>query len=280
MTNIKSNSQSSAVKVGKEEVVAGSSETIKRKHDLFKDPALAKSLEEDPVASFILSNWKNLFVVVLALIAFFYLRTQIQSTTDVRVAESSQTFTKARASVVELIEDKQKKDINEKPSADKTDADKPESTAAKQDSTQLLRAAKDSLNALKSGPEPYAELAPIYEYLLNNAESVAQNSVNPTEARVAWQDAKVPSKRLILELQELAVARKLLDSDNTRSDGILRLMELGKNGSYLRSPAVLTLLRVVASAEDISSAVTIAQDVVSLYPENSDKIQAELKRLM
>lgn len=42
-----------------------------RKHDLFQDPALARSLEEDPVAAFIVKRWKNLLVAVIAVIGFF-----------------------------------------------------------------------------------------------------------------------------------------------------------------------------------------------------------------
>ena len=249
-----------------------------RKHDLFQDPALARSLQEDPVATFLLANWKNLFVALLAVVGFFYLKSQIRSTTDVRVAESSETFDRARSSVMELIENQQKKAEEVKSAAAKTPA-AVSVTPATQDNEKLIRSAKDSLNALKSGPEPYALLAPFYEDLLLSAEaSNAEGSTAKLQA-VAWSDATTPSRRVVLELQELTNAKVLLDSEASYKEGVSRLLKLAQGSTYVRAPAVLTLLRVVQSPEDISAAVSTAQDVARLFPEQADKIEVELKRL-
>lgn len=267
-----------------------------RKHDLFEDPALAKSIQEDPVAKFIVSHWKNAVVVILAVIGFFYLQNQIRSTTDVRVSESSQTFDSARNALAKLADtqtlvegetstDGEPKKENVEGSQSTTPASDP---AKKIENEKLIRSLRDSLVALKSGPEPYSFIAPLYEKALSDIEKssalgaalTTQQSSTEENAPQSWAKTTDPGQRLVLELQEFASIRGMLDSDLALQEGLSNLKKLAQEGAYLRAPAILALLRVAATPEDKSAAVSIAQDVMRVYPEQASKIEAELKRLM
>lgn len=251
------------------EAVASDSdgENAGRKHDLFRDPALGASWQDDPVATFLLANWKVILASLLALFGFFYFKSQIEVTANSRVAESSETFDKARKAVVSLLDTKERK-LSQ-------DGDNAEKSADNQaENEKLMRSAIDSLNALKSGPDPYAVLAPIYENLLQQSGLKASDL-----GKIDWERNVSSGERLALELQEFVLIKKLLDSNDGFREAVSRLSKLAEKGSYLRAPAALTLLRVVEDPQDKAKAIFIGQDVAKSYPEQAARIETELKRL-
>lgn len=250
-----------------------------RSHDLFQDPALSQTLQDDPVAKFLVSNFKGLLILVLAALCALYLRSQFQQTSDVRLAEASETFERVRTSVDELQK------INEKAAQSPSSSATPEPTP---DVARVTRSAQDSLEALKSGPEPYSLMAPMYADLLAvnrrdlKVEDLSKSSTDQalqTVQSTAWRETNSIEKRLILELQALAATRRLLDQEDTFERGFASLTLLAQESSYVRPSATLTLLRIASTPEQKASALVIAQEVSRLFPEQAEKLDIEIKRL-
>ncbi|MFM1847557.1 MAG: hypothetical protein RL417_1031 [Pseudomonadota bacterium] len=268
-------------------------------HDIFTDPALQQSLKEDPVFRFLQRNWRQVLLVVGCVVALVYARQVFQDTRVADMERSADIFNRARTEYEQIVSlERQLGDARKRLAESEKIAAAPKDGVKKDekvDSTPATRVAdlekqvgdsrrriEGHLGALADARSPYRELGVLYKGLLARETAEAGKSVAAMRGAFGIESG-VPTlgdkPALPVELQVMALARTLIDSPETRGDGVAALGELAARGVYTRVSAGLALAQIANSEAERESARKLLEGILTAQPEQESFIAPELARL-
>ena len=233
-------------------------------HDEIKEKAV-----DDPFARFLLGGWKQVAVLVLAVLAIVYLRNAWVRTQDLGVRAAADVYSQVRQEFSEL-----KRLSSIVPSAEEK---------AKND--EAIKRVKETINhtllALSESQKPYGQLASVYQAvsaeLEGNDVAVKEALKANAEPTLGADEKGLP--RLNHELGLLVSARASLDKPEFFSEGRRTLKMLSENGQFVNVSAAVTLARIASNPEEKSEAISVLQSILNNQPEEDKIIEPELKRL-
>lgn len=265
-------------------------------HDIFTDPALSQTLNEDPLFRFLQTNWRQVLLVVGFIVAVVYARQVFQDTRVADMERSADVFNRARNEYDQIRSLEAQLTQAKKALADK----KPDEKVAKENKKETVdpavakvadlekqiadarRRIEGHLGSLVDARSPYRELGELYKGLL--ARDAAGEGKGLAELRAAIgvptgtvQLGEKPD--LVTELKAMALARTLIDSPDTRSEGVGALGELASKGTYTRVSAGLTLAHIANSPAERTEALKSLEGVLAAQPEQESLLSSEIARL-
>jgi hypothetical protein len=223
--------------------------------NLFEDPAIEASAQNDPFARWVIANWRSL-VVVLAAIAAGMLG--YNRYTTVRL-EKRAAATTVLQGVQDGYEDLRAKDESlrtlKEQEAAATDATEKEKLKTSIESTsrevdQLRDKVTLMVDALDQAP-PYSQLKTLYQGLLA-ARLKDYDKVQGALGTQSWEQTGEPdsTERFVAELVSFALARSLIDSESHRDFARTQLMAIAERGSFAAVQATNALSLIAQSEAD------------------------------
>ncbi len=252
-----------------EETPAGSPLDRERKGFSFLAPIedeIKERAKEDPFARFLLEGWRQVFWIVVAVFAIFYIKNAYVKNQQTNQQYSADRFVQVRNEMERMdaarikAGDEEKKE-GEKPAESKEDA---------------AKRVSEGLRALQDAKDPYNQLEPLYAALLNaKTGGKVVDTVNPSQLPAAGDAVG----RMIAEFQLLVNARAKLGSPDTIADGKALLKRLAAEGIYVNIDAAISVARLARSPEERAEAMSILQDIENRQPEQAKLLGPELQRL-
>jgi hypothetical protein len=147
---------------------------------------------------------------------------------------------------------------------------------------EARRRIEGHLGSLVDARSPYRELGTLYKGLL--AGSTAEPGKQVAEMRAAFglpsgTVALGEKPELATELQAMALARALLNNEETRGEAIAALREIAANGIYTRVSAGLALAHIARSPDERGSALALLETILAAQPEQESFLGPEIARL-
>jgi len=270
-------------------------------HDIFTDPALSQTVTEDPLFRFLQSNWRQVLLVVGFIVAVVYARQVFHDTRVADMERSADIFNRARSEYEQIVSlEGQLADARKRLGEKKAEAPKPADQKAtdkkeQKDDAAATRVAdlekqmgdarrriEGHLGSLADARSPYRELGDLYKGLL--AQVTAADGKGAAELRAAIgvptgsvQIGEKPD--LATELKAMALARALIDSGDTRNEGVTALNDLATKGNFTRVSAGLTLAHIANSPEERQGALRILEAILTAQPEQESILGPEIARL-
>jgi len=243
-------------------------------HDIFTDPALAQAVSDDPLFRGLAKNWRQIVVVIAAVLFGSFAWNRFQETKDERLGDYSELYTRASDQLADVAE--KSKNLAELKASLLTmdDASRTKITEAEKVLSESQSRLEDTVKSLGDTGEPYANFVPLYRGLaasLSGDAATATKLLQTDDWRTA--EARGRAAQFAAELSALARARVLVDSDTTFSEGFALLRDLSLTSKYVYAGAVVSLQRVAQTAEQKSDAASVLDQVRTSKPE-----QAELLR--
>jgi len=239
--------------------------------NLFEDPAIAASAQNDPFARWVIAHWRTILVVLIAIAAGML---GYNRYTTVRLEKRS-----AATAVLQGVQDAYKelraKDENlrtlKEQEASTTDAAEKEKLKVSIESTgrevdQLRDKVTLMVDALDQA-QPYSQLKTLYQGLLaarTNDYDKVQGALNAQ----SWERTGDPESkdRFVAELVTFALARSLIDSDPHRDFARTQLTALAERGSFAAVQATNALSLIVQSEADKKQLDEIVAKVRMKFP--------------
>ena len=240
-------------------------------HDIFTDPALQRTMVEDPLFRFLKNWWRQLLVIGLAIAAGWYVLHSFQETHIAAMKSSADTFRKVRSAYDELRAfDLQKLQITE--------------PKALTDINQKMNAKElelvSTIDSLSDAKEPYRSFAQLYRALLKgrSGDIEGMKQLMPPDA---WKNAATPEspERLVGELAAVAEARLLIDTPQNAEQGKAILKDLVVNGRFVNMSVVKTLSALAQSSSEKEELVTLLEQLRAKRPEQVALIDQALQEL-
>jgi hypothetical protein len=252
----------------------GATENENPKHDIFTDPELSRAVTEDPLFRTLTKNWRQLVVVVAAVLFGSFAWQRFQETKDERLGDYSELYTRASDQLTDLAE-KSKKLAELKVSLVTMDEEsRKKLSEAELALTEAQNRLEDTVKSLGDTAEPYTSFVPLYRGL-----AAALSSDKATAAQILqtddWRTAEARGKgaQFAAELATLARARVLVDDDARFAEGFTLLKDLALSSQYVFAGAVVTLQRVAQSPEQKSEAAAVLDQVRNQRPEQAELLK-------
>lgn len=246
----------------------------------FGDPFAEKVAAEDPVFRFISKNWRNIVTSVVAAVAIFYAYNVFQETQRSAMESAGDGFIQVQrefdsyVGLVASLSDAKKKDL-EKDAKAKEEVEKLQKQV-----DDAKKRMQNSIEALSNTREPYVRLAVLYRGLLARESGDAQ-ALKGIFSATAWAEIKNlnSNERLLAELEGLAYARALLDSDSTVGEARSLLKRLSIEGNFVHVAAGLSLAAIASSQAERKEALSVLGQINDAHPEQNSLLRDELNRL-
>lgn len=203
----------------------------------------------DSTAEFLARNWQRFVSFGIFVLIGVFLYDQYQVSQATRFGEASHKFLSVQRMYKTLLA---------------------EEGELEEDVQRPFRDSVDVLSRSYSG-SIYSDLAPLYLELL-------ERRVGATTELSQFISSKtgptIGKKTLLSELASLLQARKSIDSGNLQ-EGVQKLKALSKSAILVSGEAVLVLLRIASTEEQVEEAKQLAQDLVVRRPELGEMIKAQ-----
>lgn len=265
-------------------------------HDIFADPALSQSLKEDPLFRFIQANWRQVLLVIGFVVAAVYARQVFRDTRVADMERSADIFNRARSEYEQIVSlEGQLVDAKKRVGDDRGEVKKgAETTDGKVDPgtarvTELERQIADArrrveghLGSLVDARSPYRELGDLYRGLLGRVTAGEGKGIAELRAAIGIPTGTVQlgeKPDLVTELKAMALARALIDSADTRAEGVAALTDLATKGNFTKISAGLTLAHIANSAAEREAALRILEAILVAQPEQENILGSEIARL-
>lgn len=246
-------------------------------HRIFEDPAIAQSLKEDPVLRFLKNHFREIAVVIAAVVAVSVARDRFQATRAASLDEGAKLYSavsedlKSYRQILTDLREKEQTPPTDKSKQEEYDKSLQELKTKRDQAATLLN---DRLTALADQREPYRDFAPLYRALMATAEGKDQAGFSFSDG---WEQAE-GAERMIQESGALERARLLLDSSNP-SQGRALLTVLAERGQYVAVPAAASLARSSQDAAERAESRAVIEKIQQQHPEQQELLSAELVRL-
>lgn len=254
------------------------------RHDIFQDPALNQTLQDDPFVLFIKKWWVHIVMVAGAVVLGVYAKGVFEETSRAELMRAADIFFELESMVQELPaqEAALAKARSEEAPAGATTEDAKKKTAAAQAALDQTKArVESSLKSLEDTREPYISLARVYRGALAAQDGNVQLAQQNLSLQ-RWQAVSEPrsTERFIAELEALILARSLLDTADRSAEGRGALRTLAEGGEYFSIPAAIAFISIAQSAEEKAEAKALVDVLKSKAPEQSELLNSALKREM
>lgn len=248
---------------------------------VFGDPEMARSASEDPVLKFLVSAWRQMTVIVLGVLAVFYATNVFRETRERDLQSSGDAFYRVQRQFdaykglltqIASLQGKTDAEIGDKGRAEIAELEK------RRDETR--KKIEDALAALADMRAPFDSLASLYRGLLSREAGDTAGLVNAINPR-AWAAVNNTSsaERFMAEIQSLAYARALIDSEAHNAEALAVLKELASQGAYVHTSAALAVAAVANTPEDRKAALDLLIRLQATHPEQSELVDDEIARL-
>ncbi|MBX7138703.1 MAG: hypothetical protein K1X83_12035 [Oligoflexia bacterium] len=258
-------------------------------HAVFDDPTINQTLVEDPLFVFVRRWWRQIVLVVGAVVLGYFGQQSFKDTYQKSMRHSAEMFTTLHAQVAELGQLRSDLEIaqHERDSkaadpkataADKETAEK-KLTESKDKIAALEAKSQDLLRALNDAREPYKSLAAAFSAVLS-AQHGDFGLASSKLGTLGWQAVALDSReRFFSELTAFGLAGALLDNDQELPRAQAELKALAEKGEFMAFAAARRLARSAATVEERSQAAMLLQAIQKRQPEQNDLATAELNRL-
>jgi hypothetical protein len=251
-------------------------------HDIFQDPALTQTIQDDPLFLFLKKWWLHVAVVAGAIVLGIYAKGAFDETHRAEMARSADRFMEMQGQFEELAA---LEAAVLKAEADVAAADKKEDAGKTlSEAQQKLREGRTRLDnllaTLADAREPYAELGKVYRGALalrGNDFASAQSTLS-ADRWGSIEDAE-SSQRFIAELEAFTLARAELDQENLRSLARGHLRALAERGAHFDVAAALALASASGTDEEKAEARSVLEQLRSRAPEQTEVIESALAQL-
>lgn len=266
-------------------------------HDIFTDPALRQTINDDPVFRFFQRHWRQVLLLVGCVAALVYAQQVFRDTRVADLERSADIFNRARAEYEQILglevqlADARNKLGDKKDDAKKgtTESDPKAVDPAEGRVTELERQLGEAqrrieghLGSLVDARSPYQELGGLYKGLLARGSAAPEKRVAEMRAALGVASGSVAlgeKPDLATELRAIALARTLIDGVETRNEGIEALSELATKGVYTRVSAGVALAHIASSPAERESALSILEGILAAQPEQESFVGPEIARL-
>lgn len=257
---------------------------------LFTDPTLAQTAAEDPLFKFLSTHWKQVLLLIGAVLAGYFGNQSFQETYLSSMRRSGELFSNLQKQI-DQIDIEQGALLSLREEAKQKSADAAVSEAQKEEIAKNIKEKEQSLiklqersgemiTALSDSREPYNELALLYRQLLQTRAANAASIAQLQPVRSDWENVDAKSaERFISEASAFNAAGLKLDRADSASQASETLKNLSKNGVYLHVPAALRLARIASTVEQRAEALIVLEELSTRMPEQSSVLQAEIARL-
>jgi hypothetical protein len=252
----------------------GASENDNPKHDIFSDPELTKNVTDDPLFRALTKHWRQLLVVIAAVVFGSFAWQRFQETKDERLGDYSEVYTRASDQLTTLAE-KSKALAELKVSLVTMDEESRKKLSdAELALTEAQNRLEDTVKSLGDTAEPYTSFVPLYRGLAAALSADKANAVQILQAD-DWRTAESRGKgaQFASELAALARARVLVDDDARLAEGIALLKDLSLSSKFVFAGAVVTLQRVAQTPEQKAEAAAVLDQVRNERPEQAELLK-------
>ena len=253
-----------------------------RKHDIFEDPAITRSLKEDPVLRVITRWWQPILIAVLAVVAASYARNKFTETYNASLGDAAALYVRASTELGEV--ETAARERREAAEAATKAGEKDEAAAKKlSEADSKVRESRrklvEAMASLADAQAPYGGVADLYKGMLAVRDGGVADVKEAVEASARFESAKSETDRFYAELRALVLARALLDDDRSLSEGRARLKDLAAKASFVNVSAAITLARIAVTAEERAEAKAVMEAIISAHPEQASVLEDEFARV-
>jgi tetratricopeptide (TPR) repeat protein len=232
----------------------------------------------DPIVVLFLKWWKSLLLAVVFLICAIYIKTTFKETAKKRAEKASEDFFIVKEDLDRLKQSKNSL-IEAQLKVEQSKVDAKEAASGEmpniEEITANMNSIKDRLvqkiKVLGDGPNPYGELAKVYEaisfYEIGNIQESLKNLEGVSLETFSGGD-------LVSELSAYLKGKILVDTKGTFNEGVALLKALAKSGIYANVPSIILLYKV----GDREEVLKLVDEVIALHPEQADVINENIKR--
>lgn len=239
--------------------------------NLFEDPAIAASAQNDPFARWVIANWRTIIAVLVAIAAgmlgynrYTTVRLEKRSAATAVLQGVQDGYKELRAKD-ESLRALREQEVTATEAAEKEKLKTSiESTSREVD--QLRDKVTLMVDALDQSP-PYGQLKTLYQGLLA-ARLREYDKVQGALAAQSWEQTGEPesTERFIAELISFALARSLIDSESHRDFARTQLTALAERGSFAAVQATNALSLIAQSEADKKQLDEIVAKVRMKFP--------------
>ena len=240
---------------------------------LFEDPAIALAAKDDPIAQFMVKNWRTILGVLIAIPCVIFAYNTYKATNEAKRAAASALFGEVREALGSVNRDTQELATTRNELDSAVGAKKDELIKKVADLEVRVRSGRERLGKMTeslsdTAIEPFPQLARLYQGILA-ARSGDLAEVKGVLSGVNWENVTPPDSRsrMVAELSALVLGRAYLDSPDGVKEGRQILSSLAEKGSFARTQALQALLASSDSPEDKAAAVALAEKLKSEQPE-------------
>jgi type II secretory pathway pseudopilin PulG len=239
--------------------------------NIFEDPAIAASAQNDPFARWVIAHWRTIVVVLAAIAAGMLGYNRYTTVRLEKLSAATAVLRGVQESYKELLTKDESLSALKSQEAATTDAAEREKLKGNIETTsrevdQLRDKVTLMVDALDQAP-PYSQLKTLYQGLLA-ARVKDYDKVQGVLAMQAWEQAGEPESRdrFMAEMLSLGLARSLIDSDVHRDFARGQLAALAERGSFAAVQAANALLLIAQSDADKKQAEELVAKVRMKFP--------------
>ena len=247
---------------------------------------LEQRVVEDPLLSFVANYWKQVIVVLGAVVIIFWVKNVFETTHTQAMRSSADAYGAVRDEFAalltlqaDLISAKQRAaqeaDVKEDKVVPKTEVEKLE---------QQFKESKEklgkSVEALAFAKSPYNDISKLYAGLSASLDRDIAG-VRSGLGSLVLSDKSSPkdSTDLIRELATVVLARVLVDDEKSYAEGRSLLKLLTKNNDGIAVSAAVSFARISSSEAEKKEAISVLTDLQNRAPEQNAIIEKELQTL-
>lgn len=264
-------------------------EPVEESSNILGDPLLAQAASEDPLFRFLERHWRQVLVIVAAVIAGYFGRqyfeeSYVQSMKRAGdllagVQQQMAMLESMRRELGQAEKDSAVAQADIKKTAEEKDSAAKKALESKDKFQQGQDRVKELLLALSDARQPYSSLARIYQGILAAQTGDIKGARSSLET-FNWQGFEAESReRFFAETAAMALAGALLDEESSYLQSRELLRTLAESGKYMNIAAALRLSRTSLTPEERSQALSIIEDLRGRFPEQSALLEAEAARL-
>lgn len=250
---------------------------------IFTDPAIAQTVEEDPLLRFFAKHGKSILIGIGVVLALLYGFNRFQETQRDSIQRASDQLLNANRELQNVIRLERElallalKPEPETKAAEGEGKDAPKSEREKlsQELGEAQARLSGSLSGLRDERPPFSEIAEVYRMVAEMAKKDAVGlSTLPVELTSRWQSEQGSgSTRILSEVSALVSARAKLDSEADRAAAVVELNNMVDNGTYVGVAALATLATIASDEAAQQQVQEKLAAMLAAHPEQRELLE-------
>ncbi len=239
--------------------------------NIFEDPAIAAAAQNDPFARWVVKNWRNILVVLVAIGATMLGYDRFTTVALEKRSAATAVLNSVQESYHQLVTKEESLLALRAEEASQADASEKAKTVAKiETTTKEISQLKDKVTLMVESLDasaPFSTLKELYRGLLA-ARLSDFDKTQSALASVSWEQVGKPgsSERFMAEMLAFGLARALIDSDRHREFARSQLIRIAQQGEFAAVPAANAVMMIAVSESEKAQARQLADALRSKYP--------------